>query len=911
MSEWIVICTAFGYLFMLFGVAYFTEKLADRGVNITNNPVIYALSMAVFCTAWTFYGSVGRASSSGVEFLTIYLGPTLSAPLWYFILKKVILISRTQRINSIADFISSRYGKNTLLGGIAATIAIIGIIPYISLQLKAISQSFEVLVKQSLYLYPTSTSNHFYQDTSFYIAILLAIFSILFGTRHLEVQQKHRGLVGVIALESLIKLVAFISVGVFVSFYLFENPAIIFQKASQNPAWQHLFHLEQNISQFWRWTWLLIVSMLAIFLLPRQFHVAVVENNQVNHVDKATWMFPLYLFLINIFVLPITFGGLLFFQGQSVDADTYVLAIPMATGHHWLALLVFCGGLSAATSMVIVATISLSIMAGNNIIIPILLQTAKVEELKENDVFNKLIHIRRLIIILIMFLSYVYYASIGKNNSLVTTGLFSFVAVAQFAPSFIGGIFWREGNIWGAAFGLLIGFIVWAYTLPIPALANTDWFNSDFIKDGPWDISLLRPYALFGLEGLDHVSHSAFWSLLLNSATYFGVSVFTRASMLEYHQADLFVNINKYVQADGNFQTWRGNAYVKDLKMLLERFIGKARAQNLLEEYAIQRGINLQKKIEADGELINLTEKWLAGAIGAASARLLITSVVQESPVSIIEVMDVMDEAQQIIKYSQELEEKSNALVMATEELKAANQRLQEMDQLKNDFIATITHELRTPITSIQSLAAIINEQNGQLNSEKQQEFLSIIIQESKRISRLINRILDLEKMESGHVDIQFVHMAVPSFLHQILDRFQPICETNNIKLIRKISDDPIFVQGDKDRLTQVIVNLLSNAIKFCHSEHGEITVSLTQNALYHMISIKDNGQGIPLEQQPYIFDKFTQFDNGKPRIRQGSGLGLSISWRIIIMHQGKIELDSKEGEGANFIVSLPKIIDN
>ncbi|MGA0034030.1 MAG: histidine kinase, partial [Burkholderiales bacterium] len=358
----LIVALSFGYVGLLFAIAYYGDKRADAGRSIIANPYIYTLSLAVYCTSWTFYGSVGRAATSGVGFLPIYLGPTLMAALWWYVLLKLIRISKAHRITSIADFIASRYGKSHLLGGLVTIIAVLGIVPYIALQLKAISASFSIVLQYPVEVLTFGALNDlpFLHDNTFYIAMLLAAFTILFGTRHLDATERHEGLVAAVAFESVVKLVAFIAVGCFVTYGMFDGFADIFRKAASNPELNALLTQAGAAGSYANWASLTVLSMLAIILLPRQFQVAVVENVDERHLNKAIWLFPLYLFAINIFVLPIALGGLMHFPAGTVDADTFVLTLPMAERATWLALLAFIGGLSAATGMVIVETIALS-----------------------------------------------------------------------------------------------------------------------------------------------------------------------------------------------------------------------------------------------------------------------------------------------------------------------------------------------------------------------------------------------------------------------------------------------------------------------------------------------------------------------------------------------------------------------
>src|SRR5512144_730511 len=527
LPAWLIIFASVGYVFLLFGVAYYGDRRAALGRTLVANPWIYALSIAVYCTAWTFYGSVGRAASGGFEYLTIYLGPTLMFALGWVVLRKMIRISKVNRITSIADFISSRYGKSHLLGGLVTIIAVIGIMPYISLQLKAVASSFIVLLD-----YPEIGRNavasaplmSLLADTALWIAALMALFAILFGTRHIDATEHHQGMVAAIAFESVVKLAAFLSVGLFVSFGQFDGFGDLFGRAAETPKIARLTTMEP-VSD---WMPLTLLSMLAIICLPRQFQVAVVENVEEKHFDKALWLFPLYLLLINLFVLPIALAGLIRFPAGLVDADTYVLALPMAGHQPGLALFAFIGGLSAATGMVIVETVALSTMICNDLVMPILLRFAWLHLAEHKDLSGLLLGIRRGAICFILFIGYLYFQLIGESYALVSIGLVSFAAAAQFAPALLAGMYWKGASRRGALAGISAGFALWTYTLLLPSFARSGWLPHDFIESGLFGIALLKPYALFGLDSFHPTAHALFWSLLANIGLFAAFSLFDR-----------------------------------------------------------------------------------------------------------------------------------------------------------------------------------------------------------------------------------------------------------------------------------------------------------------------------------------------------------------------------------------------
>ena len=905
LQGWFIVLVSFAYLCLLFAIAYYGDKRADEGRSLIGNPYIYALSIAVYCTSWTFYGSVGRAASEGISFLPIYLGPTLTFVLWWFVLRKMIRISKANRITSIADFISSRYGKSTWLSGLVTVIAVVGIMPYISLQLKAVSTSFTVLLQYPDIVMPREVATvSILGDTALWIALALALFAILFGTRHIDASERHEGMVAAIAFESIVKLLAFLAVGIFVTFGLYDGFGDLFARAAAVPEIGRLFTMEAT-GGYGQWATLMVLSMAAILCLPRQFQVSVIENVDESHLDKTIWLFPLYLLAINIFVLPIAVSGLLNFPAGNVDGDTFVLTVPMAERQEALALFAFIGGLSAATGMVIVATIALSTMICNDLVMPALLRLTRLRLAERGDLPGLLLGIRRGSIIGILLLGYIYFRFIGGSYALVTIGLVSFAAAAQFAPAMIGGMFWKGGTLKGALAGLSLGFLAWIYTLLLPSLALSGWLPVEFVERGPFGIELLRPYQLLGLMQLDHISHAMFWSMLLNIGGYIGVSLTTRQSATERIQAALFVDVFRYSEERHGPGLWRGTATFSDLYEIVVRFVGRERAERAFAQYARGRSINLSKLREADAGLVNFSERLLAGAIGAASARVMVASVAKGEMVGIEEVMKILDETSQVIEYSHRLEEKSRELEAASAELRAANERLKELDRLKDDFLSTVSHELRTPLTSIRSFSEILFD-SPDLDLERRKEFLDIIIKESERLTRLINQILDLAKMEAGRMEWEMADLDPKRVIEDSLAAASGLFQEDRVELDVQIPDALPAVHADRDRLMQVIVNLLSNAVKFCDQRHGRVVVEARAGDEGVQVSVADNGSGLRPEDRQLIFEKFQQAGEVLTQRPPGTGLGLPICRQIVEHFGGRIWVQSDPGQGTRFAFTIP-----
>jgi Na+/proline symporter/signal transduction histidine kinase len=901
----LIVLASFAYVGLLFAIAYFGDKRADAGRSIIANPYIYALSLAVYCTSWTFYGSVGRAATSGMGFLTIYLGPTLMAALWWYVLHKVIRISKAQRLTSIADFIASRYGKSQVLGGLVTIIAVIGVVPYIALQLKAISTSFSIILQYPEVVIPdTHTAPLFLGDNTFYIAMLLAAFTILFGTRHLDATERHEGLVAAVAFESLVKLLAFVAVGVFVTFVMYDGFGDVFIRARQLPQLTALLTAGGDAGNYASWATLTFLSMLAIMFLPRQFQVAVVENVDERHLNKAIWLFPLYLLAINVFVLPIALGGLMHLPAGASYADAYVLILPISEQQPLLALLVFIGGLSAATGMVIVETIALSTMVCNDLVMPVLLRQRWLRFAARADLSGVLLGIRRGAIMFILMLGYLYFYLAGEAYALVSIGLISFSAVAQFGPAIIGGIYWKGGTRLGAICGLAAGFLVWLYTLLLPSFAKSGWLPIVFLSQGIFGIDLLQPEQLFGLRDFDNISHCVFWSMLANIGCYVGISLMQRPSGVEHTQATLFVDALQPAVA-ATPRSWRGRTSVDDLLRLLGRFLGPERAREAFAAYAHSRKLRSAAELQADAALVQHTESLLAGAIGSASARVMVGSVVQEEPLGLNQVMNIIDEASQVLAYSRQLEQKSRELEAATAELRGANQRLQELDRLKDDFISTVTHELRTPLTSLRAFSEILRD-NPDLPQAQRGKFLQIIIKESERLTRLINQVLDLAKIESGSAEWHAEEIDMREVVEDARITMGQVFDERGVALEVNVPDDVPRVVADRDRLMQVLLNLLSNAAKCCSGPAGRVTVTVAVERNMLRVDVADNGIGISPEDQKVIFDKFRQAGDRLTRSAQGSGLGLAISREIISHFGGKLWVVSSPGRGSTFSFTIP-----
>lgn len=897
MGNWWIISICLLYLIVLFGVAYYAEYRKKLGKSIINNPYSYALSFGVYCSAWTFYGSVGRASTNGLEFLAIYIGPTIGSFLFLPILSKILRISKEMSLVSLADFISTRYGKSINLASIITLFFLIGIIPYISIQLEAISKSISIFSQYDSrdFLFKGSGLRF----DSLIITILLIIFIILFGTRSIQSDEKHEGLVAAVTFESIIKIVTFLFIGVYVSYVIFQSPAQIFDLAATNKTTSSLLVLNQS-NEYFSWFTLMILSMFAFYLLPRQFQVSIVENNDESHLKKASWMFPMYLLIINLFVLPIAIAGVLTFQDGAMAKDYYMLSLPISNGDRWVALITFIGGFSAATSMIIVETIALSTMLSNNLIMPWVLSTKNFNLISTNNIPRLVQNVRRSSIIIIIGLAFIFDLIITQYFSLVSIGLISFVAVAQFAPAVIGGLYWKEANHNGALYGIISGFLIWFLTAIIPSMVDAGILSNNILNNGFFGIELLKPTSLLGISGLNLISHCFIWSIGVNTFVFVTLSLLTSRKDEEKLQAELFVDIEKLKKMSFSAIKEKSVKY-RDLDNLISQFLGKDKAKRVISRYAHRHKIDITPA-HAHPQIIAFGEKILGTIIGSASSHIMINNIAGKDAVPIEEVISILNESKQILDLNKELTKKTNELKKAHDQVTIINDQLKSLDEVKDEFLYTVTHEIRTPLTSIRALSEILYD-NPDLEDDQKQLFLGNIVKETERLSHLITQVLNLEKFESGRQKLNKTLINMEGMISETVQSVMSLANENNITINTKIPDSNIIVSCDKDLIQQVIYNLLTNSVKFADTE---INLKLFVNDEDIEISVEDDGPGIDVEYREKVFEKFFQAKNQTIKKPVGTGLGLAICKRIVELHDGNIEVRGGDQYSSKIVFNLP-----
>ncbi|WP_460275869.1 ATP-binding protein [Celeribacter sp. ULVN23_4] len=892
----ILVLACLTYASLLFVVAFWAEKRAEAGrLGWLRSPVIYTLSLSIYCTAWTFYGAVGYAVRSGLEFVTIYLGPSLMMIGWWWILRKLVRIGRTQRITSVADLISSRYGKSTTLGVLVTALAVIGTTPYIALQLQSVALSFAVFGVND----PSGAVLPDLDKTALWVAVGLAVFTSLFGTRNLDANERHHGVVTAIALEAVVKFFALVAVGVFVVWGLADGLDDMMGRIDASPVAQHPIYGT-------RWIALTMLSAAALLTLPRMFQVLVVENSDESHLFTAGWAFPLYLFGMSLFVIPIAVVGLQVLPEGS-NPDMFVLTLPLHFDQRALATLSFLGGFSSATSMVIVAAIALSTMVSNHIVMPIWLSVRKGKggAMVSGDVRRVVLYARRLSIFGVLVLGYLYFHFSGGSEALASIGMISFTGVAQVLPAMLGGIFWRGATRVGAILGVVTGFVVWAYTMFLPSFGAAAGFTPELLEHGPLGLALLRPQALFGVTGVDPVVHAVSWSLALNTLVFLIGSLFSFPRPVERLQGAQFVNVFEH---SGTARGWsHGFAEAEDLLVMAQRILGPSEAQALFQSEAATQGKEGYLP-DTTPEFLERLERELAGSVGAATAHAMLAQIAGGVLVSVEDLMAVADETAQIMEYSNQLEQKSEELTRTARKLREANEKLTALSIQKDAFLSQISHELRTPMTSIRAFSEILRDSGatGDLDRESLERFSTIIHDEAQRLTRLLDDLLDLSVLENGQVSLNWAR----DNLHDVIDRAVNASAEGLVgrplKIRRGEIAEHVAIETDPDRLAQVFINLIANVRKYCDAPKPELRIETRRLGRDRIqIDFIDNGSGIPKDKQTVIFEKFSRLtDHAKAG---GAGLGLAICREIVTNLGGTIAYLPGQG-GAAFRIELPRV---
>jgi PAS domain S-box-containing protein len=674
-SGFLISALAIGYLLVLFAVAFYGERRSVYPGVAKLRPWIYSLALGVYCSTWTFFGAVGTAVRDGWTYVPIYLGPALVFLFAAPFLERLVAVVRAHNITSIADLISSRFGKSPALAALVAIIALTAAVPYLSLQYKAVGTSIDVLTGSS------GAHPAWFADTALWVALLMALFAILFGTRRLDATEHHEGVMLAIAFESLVKLLAFVAVGVFALLHLEDAPRLGDTRlGSASAVFSGDFLVTTGL------------AAAAIFCLPRNFLVGFVECADPKDVRRAGIVFVAYIALFTALVVPVVLAGLGSGLSAQHNPDSFVLTLPLVHGSSFIAMLAFLGGLSAATAMVIVSSIALATMITNDLIMPLLWRTRWLKLTEGPDIGRLVLWLRRVAIVVLAMLAYGYHRNTVTPASLASIGLLAFAAVAQFAPPILAGLYWRRATRQAVFWGLVAGLLIWMYTLLLPNFAAGGLIGPSVLdRDGPWDVLWLQLQRWTGLSGLSPMTRGALLAVAGNIAVLAGISLLTRPSLRERMAATAFVR----PALPHERVAVAGGARVGDVIAIAERIVGTDSAQQALRDYSEQVRRPLPKAAEpADRGLMQHMERVLAGAIGASSARLMFTHALRGRGLAPEEVAEMLDETSQELRFSRQLlqatmENVSQGISVADAEgrLVGWNRRYLEMFSYPDDMV--------------------------------------------------------------------------------------------------------------------------------------------------------------------------------------------------------------------------------
>ncbi len=913
-----VFCLYIGCLFL---IALWVERKSAAGRSPVNNALVYSLSLAVYCTGWTYYGSVGKAVTSGLLFLPIYLGPTIAIVLWWTVLRKMVRLKTIHHITSIADFISARYDKSLAVAALATLIALIGTMPYIGLQFKAVFTTFGIITVGA-----GETPSFIGRNLGLVLAGLMVVFTIVLGVRRLDPTERHPGLIMAVAVECLVKLLAFLAAGVFVTYFLFDGFTDIFNRLAEGIPPRVLQNWTGAQASSVTWMTYLVLAMSAIMFLPRQFHVSVVENFDERHIKTAMWLFPVYMLLINIFVFPIAMAGVL--KGYSLlEADSFVLRLPLREGHQWLSLLVFIGGTSAATGMIMIASITVSTMITNHLFLPVIGWVPWLGFLR-----RRLLHCRWVAVAAVILIGYWFERQVGESYMLVNIGLISFAAAFQFAPVILGGIFWTRANKTGALMGLGGGFLVWCYTLLLPAFIRSGWISYGLLDEGPWGIALLRPERLFGVSAVDSLAQGVGWSLVFNVGLFVLGSLLFKQSRSEQSLAREFVGaletgptLRESTERESSIDLAEKKTVIKEL---LGQYFQEDEALSMTEKCLKAAGIEDKEQISIVelAELHSSVERLLAGSVGAATAgRIMTGSDVfsqQESrdlsevyaeiladlkvnPEDLKRKIDYYQEREALLaQHASELEQK---VAERTRDLETAQEELIKREKLSvlGQLTAVVSHELRNPLGVIGFSAYYVNRHIKDPD-EKLQKHIGRIQDQVGHCDAIIDELLEYTRETESSLQ----HMDINPWLEQVLDE---MTIPDGVKLERDFGDGLPPMTFDGKKLRRVIVNLIENAVQAVQARPGNersgsyvpcVRVVTRQDQDGTRIEIRDNGTGMDARTSARAFDPLY---TTRPR---GTGLGLAVVKKIVEQHKGTVSLSSRLDSGTTVTISLPRNLD-
>ncbi len=923
-----IIYTILIYLLFFLIIAYWADKKLSQNHILINNPLTYTLIFAVYCTSWTFYGSIGSATTNGLLFLGVYLGPVITIPLWCIILRKIIRIRNLFKTTDIVDFITSRYEKSQLLGLILAIFILIGILPYMAVQIQAIFTSIHLLHGGDIL--PNQILGLTFCPGEIFILVTIIIITILFGIRRLQSSRQHTGLMFAIALQSILKLTAFLTAGIFITYFVFHSPFDLIKNLNEFEKPATFLGATNNLETFLLFFVHIVLSAFAMIFLPRQFHVAIIENVNTNHIKFIRWMFPIYLLLINLFVLPIAAAGLML-NLDLASADYFILIIPYLENNPIILLITFLGGFAASLSMIIISTLTITNIVSNNLIIPFI---NKFNSLKKLN--HYILQARWATATFLIFISYMFFKFSTDHTSLTTTGMISFIATFQFAPMIFGALFWKRASKTGAIIGVTLGFIVWFYTLVLPLIIQTGWWNTQMMEMGPFGLSFLRPENLFFLDNVNKIIHSFFWTALFNGSGFFIGTLLFPQSIKEIRIAEDFFSVTEIDNYKYSLDLPNDillKPKIKIIKNIFLDYFSLNQTEDFITEISDDLKLNDIESIDLLrlSKLKNGVERFMAGHIGTSSAneKLKISKLITDleqiklndyyqnlllniniSPEELIQKVNMTKEKQALAERSADIFR--DRVLQRTEQLEEQKVKTLLASRLSalGELSAGIGHEINNPLTVISGNTKIIKKVINAPELDQGKCNKAIIgIEES--IARMSKIIISMRNLSRDTTNEQASNTKILEIVEDAIsmarDKFKSqgiILEIDTTKI-----DPNMTVWCKRISFSQVFINLLNNAydaildiIDQSYDQHWIKTLIYLNESKGNIIfEISDSGPGIPEEIKNKIFEPFfTTKEVGK-----GTGLGLSLANKIIEDQNGLFYLDESK-ENTTFVIELP-----
>jgi signal transduction histidine kinase/Na+/pantothenate symporter len=882
----LLVALAAGYLGILFVVARFAERREAAGRSVVANGWAYALSSCVYATGWAYFGQPGAAARDGIGFLAVDLFTCVMVVLGWPVLRKLVRIARAERLVSVADVLGRRYGRRGHIAALAVLVALVSTIPYIALQFDAVAGSMVAL----------APGGGTYPAVSLGVALVLAFFAALFGTRHADVTERHPGIVGAVAFEAVVKLAGLLSVAGFAMWGLFDGPLALLREAPPGPALRTL----PSHGAVFGFEVTGVAGGLAFLLLPRMFQVLVVENADERHIRRMPWLVSAYHWLLDLASLLVALAGI-HLLGAKVPADAYVVGLPGRFGPTWLTAFVFVGGVSAATAMVLVESVAIATMLCNALVFPVLMRLRALRGAPEPIGEARVLWARRVAILAVLLAGWGFQQSVGHFVPIWGLGMVAFGAIIQLAPALFGALYWRSATGLGVVAGIVAGMIVWAWTLLVPALADAGLLSAGLAAQGPWGIGALRPEHLMGLQGVPRDAHGLFFSLAANAFIFAAASLARAPSPAEATQAELFV---LGVESTEAVRAPRTGATLGDVVDVLAHLLGAQAAWIAVADEAARAGREPSRGLAATGADLAFVEARLSVTLGSTVASTVVRGLLSDEPIRLRMVRTLLDTTTQVVVERREQEERVRALEGALAKIEclyqtveAKNAALAEANAQLEAFAHAVSHDLRAPLRAILGFGDVLAQEAGDRLDPHDRALLARVTAAATRMSEYIDGLLALSRVGRASLSCRPVDLTASA--SEIVAELRAASPTRSVE----VTIEPgLTADGDPALLKLALQNLLANAWKFT-AGRPTARVAFGRQPDRTAFYVRDNGAGFDPSQAGRLFKPFARLHSAQEF--EGSGIGLATVDRIVRRHGGRAWAEGAVGEGATFWFEL------